>query len=308
MPGQLPKPMFFLVFIVNNFMYLTKPHKIEGLKQIFEKYDVYFIDLWGVMHNGVECYAEAITVLKELKNHKKKVILISNAPRPSRTVNLFLEKIGLPHTLYDLLITSGDITQQYLIENKEKKKFYHLGPDRDKDLFENEKIHISNKEECDEIICTGLIFSEKEDIQEYEAILQYFKNKQTPMICANPDEVVIRGTKLEYCAGALAKKYQEMGGKVTYYGKPYLDIYSTALKKMNILQLYEQKKIIPFAIGDNLKTDIKGANSFNISSLLILNGIYKDFIRNDEINFEELKSSVNLQQLQIHYYQKDLIW
>ena len=174
--------MFFLVFIVNNFMYLTKPHKIEGLKQIFEKYDVYFIDLWGVMHNGVECYAEAITVLKELKNHKKKVILISNAPRPSRTVNLFLEKIGLPRTLYDLLITSGDITQQYLIENKEKKKFYHLGPDRDKDLFENEKIHISNKEECDEIICTGLTFSEKEDIQEYEAILQYFKNKQTPMM------------------------------------------------------------------------------------------------------------------------------
>ena len=98
------------------------PQKLKGISEISDKFDVYFIDLWGVMHNGVECYAEAITVLKELKNHKKKVILISNAPRPSRTVNLFLEKIGLPHTLYDFLITSGDITQQYLIENKEKKK------------------------------------------------------------------------------------------------------------------------------------------------------------------------------------------
>lgn len=300
--------MFFLVFIVNNFMHLTKPHKIEGLSQIFEKYDIFFIDLWGVMHNGVECYPEAITVLKELKKNNKKVILISNAPRPSKIVSFFLEKIGLSHSMYDLLITSGDITQQYLIANKDKKNFYHLGPDRDKDLFENEKIYLSSKEECDEIICTGLTFSEKEDIQEYETILQYFKNKQTPMICANPDEVVIRGTKLEYCAGALAKKYEEMGGKVTYYGKPHPEIYSSALKKMNMLQLFEQKKIIPFAIGDNLKTDIKGANSFNISSLLILNGIYKDFIRSDEINFEELKSSVNLQQLQIHYYQKDLIW
>ena len=300
--------MFFLVFIVNNFMHLTKPHKIEGLNQIFEKYDIFFIDLWGVMHNGVKCYPEAITVLKELKKNNKKVILISNAPRPNKIVSFFLEKIGLSHSMYDLLITSGDITQQYLIANNDKKKFYHLGPDRDKDLFENEKIYLSSKEECDEIICTGLTFSEKEDIQEYETILQYFKNKQTPMICANPDEVVIRGTKLEYCAGALAKKYEEMGGKVTYYGKPHSEIYSSAQKKMNMLQLFEQKKIIPFAIGDNLKTDIKGANSFNISSLLILNGIYKDFIRSDEINFEELKSSVNLQQLQIHYYQKDLIW
>ena len=289
-------------------MHLTKPHKIEGLSQIFEKYDIFFIDLWGVMHNGVECYPEAIIVLKELKKNNKKVILISNAPRPSKIVSVFLEKIGLPHSMYDLLITSGDITQQYLIANKDKKNFYHLGPDRDKDLFENKKIYLSSKEECDEIICTGLTFSEKEDIQEYETILKYFKNKQTPMICANPDEVVIRGTKLEYCAGALAKKYEEMGGKVTYYGKPHPEIYSSALKKMNMLQLFEQKKIIPFAIGDNLKTDIKGANSFNISSLLILNGIYKDFIRSDEINFEELKSSVNLQQLQIHYYQKDLIW
>lgn len=128
------------------------------------------------------------------------------------------------------------------------------------------------------------------------------------MTCANPDEVVIRGTKLEYCAGALAKKYEEMGGVVNYFGKPYPEIYNLALKKMNMLEEFKQKKITSFAIGDNLKTDIRGANALNISSLLILNGIYKDFFRNDEIDFDELKKSVHLEQLKIDYYQKDLIW
>ena len=300
--------MFFMMFIVNTCMHLSKPQKIQGLNEISNKYDIYFVDLWGVMHNGVECYPEAINVLEKLKKNNKKIILISNAPRPNKTVNLFLEKIGLSKSLYDLLVTSGDVTQEYLGSKLEQGKFFHLGPDRDRDLFVNTGAQLANKEDCNEVVCTGLTFSETEDIQDYESILNFFKEKKIPMTCANPDEVVIRGTKLEYCAGALAKKYEEMGGVVNYFGKPYPEIYNLALKKMNMLEEFKQKKITPFAIGDNLKTDIRGANALNISSLLILNGIYKDFFRNDEIDFDELKKSVHLEQLKIDYYQKDLTW
>jgi len=297
-----------MMFIVNTCMHLSKPQKIQGLKEISNKYDVYFIDLWGVMHNGVECYPEAINVLEKLKKNNKKIILISNAPRPNKTVNLFLEKIGLSKSLYDLLVTSGDVAQEYLRSKLEQGKFFHLGPDRDRNLFENTGAKLANKEDCNEVVCTGLTFAETEDIQDYESVLNFFKEKKIPMTCANPDEVVVRGTKLEYCAGALAKKYEEMGGAVNYFGKPYPEIYNLALKKMNMLEKFKQKKITSFAIGDNLKTDIRGANALNISSLLILNGIYKDFFRNDEIDFDELKKSVHLEQLKIDYYQKDLIW
>ncbi len=109
-------------------------------------------------------------------------------------------------------------------------------------MFKDLKIIISNKEECDEVVCTGLFFSENETIEQYNEDLFFLKNKNKKLICANPDEVVVRGTKIEYCAGAIANKYKQMGGEVVYFGKPYSDIYYSALKKMNIFEKFKDKK------------------------------------------------------------------
>ena len=282
---------------------------ISRFREICDNYDVFFVDLWGVLHNGVECHKEALITLEHLKKKNKTIILISNAPRPSTTVSLFLEKLKLPKHIYDFLITSGDLTREYLISNCKNKTIYHLGPQRDKDLFNNLLIKISNKkEECDEIICTGLFNSENENIEKYNDELSSFKKNKLRLICANPDEVVVRGTKMEYCAGALANEYKKIGGEVLYFGKPYLDIYYSALKKINVLEKFEEKKIQLFSIGDNLKTDIKGANMLNIDSLLVLNGIYKDFFRNNALDFEKLKQSTDTTNLKINYYQENLLW
>ena len=111
------------------------PQKLKGISEISDKFDVYFIDLWGVIHNGVQCYPEALKVLEKLKEQNKKIVLISNAPRPSPVVKVYLETIGLKSSCYDFLITSGDITREYILLNSNKKKFYHLGPTKDIDLF-----------------------------------------------------------------------------------------------------------------------------------------------------------------------------
>jgi len=301
--------MFLGAIIVDNCMHSSIfQQELKALRDISNKYDVFFVDLWGVIHNGVECHKDAISTLEHLKKKDKIIILISNAPRPSVTVKLFLEKLKLPSYLYDFLITSGDITKEYLNKHSTNKKIYHLGPERDKDLFKDLKIIISNKEECDEVVCTGLFFSENETIEQYNEDLFFLKNKNKKLICANPDEVVVRGTKIEYCAGAIAKKYKQMGGEVTYFGKPYSDIYYSALKTMNIFEKFKINKIKAFSIGDNLKTDIYGANILKIESLLILNGIYKNFITNNKVNFEELKKSTNISNVQINYYQQNLLW
>lgn len=301
--------MFLRAIIVDNCMHSSiLQQELKALRDISNKYDVFFVDLWGVIHNGVECHKDAISTLEHLKKKNKIIILISNAPRPSVTVKLFLEKLKLPSYLYDFLITSGDITKEYLNKYSTNKKIYHLGPERDKDLFKDLKIIISNKEECDEVICTGLFFSENETIEQYNEELFFLKNKNKKLICANPDEVVVRGTKIEYCAGAIAKKYKQMGGEVTYFGKPYSDIYYSALKTMNIFEKFKTNKIKAFSIGDNLKTDIYGANILKIESLLILNGIYKNFITNNKVNFEELKKSTNINNVLINYYQQNLLW
>ena len=285
------------------------PTKLKGISEISDKFDVYFIDLWGVIHNGVQCYPEALKVLEKLKEQNKKIVLISNAPRPSAVVKVFLETIGLESSCYDFLVTSGDITREYISLNSSKKNFYHLGPTRDIDLFKDLNVTLTSKEECEEIICTGLVSDEEEKLQDYKILLDFFLNKKIPLICANPDEVVARGEKIVFCAGALANQYKQEGGMVRYFGKPYSDIYSFALKKVRAHKDFKDKKEInTLVIGDNIKTDIKGANLFNLNSVLILNGIYKDFFRDGTVNFDQLKDSVNLKDVKINYFQEELAW
>lgn len=285
------------------------PQKLKGISEISDKFDVYFIDLWGVIHNGVQCYPEALKVLEKLKEQNKKIVLISNAPRPAAVVKVFLETIGLKSSGYDFLVTSGDITREYISLNSSKKNFYHLGPTRDIDLFKDLNVTLTSKEECEEIICTGLVSDEEEKLQDYKILLDFFLNKKIPLICANPDEVVARGEKIVFCAGALANQYKQEGGMVRYFGKPYSEIYSFALKKIRAHKDFKDKKEInTLVIGDNLKTDIKGANLSNLDSVLILNGIYKDFFRDGTVNFDQLKDSVNLKDVKINYFQEELAW
>ena len=285
------------------------PQKLKGISEISDKFDVYFIDLWGVIHNGVQCYPEALKVLEKLKEQNKKIVLISNAPRPAAVVKVFLETIGLKSSCYDFLVTSGDITREYISLNSSKKNFYHLGPTRDIDLFKDLNVTLASKEECEEIICTGLVSDEEEKLQDYKILLDFFLNKKIPLICANPDEVVARGEKIVFCAGALANQYKQEGGVVRYFGKPYSEIYSFALKKIRAHKDFKDKKEInTLVIGDNIKTDIKGANLSNLDSVLILNGIYKDFFRDGTVNFDQLKDSVNLKDVKINYFQEELAW
>jgi len=285
------------------------PQKLKGISEISDKFDVYFIDLWGVIHNGVQCYPEALKVLEKLKEQNKKIVLISNAPRPAAVVKVFLETIGLKSSGYDFLVTSGDITREYISLNSSKKNFYHLGPTRDIDLFKDLNVTLTSKEECEEIICTGLVSDEEEKLQDYKILLDFFLNKKIPLICANPDEVVARGEKIVFCAGALANQYKQEGGMVRYFGKPYSEIYSFAIKKIRAHKDFKDKKEInTLVIGDNIKTDIKGANLSNLDSVLILNGIYKDFFRDGTVNFDQLKDSVNLKDVKINYFQEELAW
>ena len=283
------------------------PEELKKFKNISNMYDVYFIDLWGVIHNGINLFKNAINVLDELKKLQKKVVLISNAPRTSNTVKQFLRKLNFNLDLIDLLVTSGDVTKNYIHKNK-KKIFYHLGPIKDKDLFEGIKNISSDINKTQEIICTGLVNEIGVNITNYENLFKSWILKEKTLVCANPDEVVSRGNDIEFCAGALAKYYKKLGGTVLYFGKPYEEIYKYA--KLNIekkIGLFIEKKRI-LAVGDNLKTDIHGAQNFNIDSLLILNGIYKDFFRDNNLNFDKLLKSNEMESLRINKFQQELNW
>ena len=266
---------------------------IKGFRSIAQNYDLFFIDLWGVIHNGISLFQDSVNVLNELQKLDKDYVLLTNAPRPTSNVKKFLEKMGLEKIKRDKVYTSGEAALNYLNTNLKSKKFFHLGPTRDIDLFklfENNKV--GNINNADFILCTGLLEDHEEDIKFYKSFFKNLTNKR--MICTNPDLIVDRGETREYCAGSVAKVFEESGGAVDYFGKPYPLVYSLSADIKN-------KKIL--CVGDNLNTDIKGANMQNFNSLLILNGIHKEEIKN--INLTNL---FNKYDAKANYTQSNFKW
>ena len=180
------------------------------------------------------------------------------------------------------------------IHQKQKfgKKFYHLGPSRDQSIFEKVLENKTSLKECDFILCTGLFDDQDEDLEYYKDLLKNYISKK--FICTNPDLTVHKGDVEELCAGALAKTFETLGGEVIYYGKPYKEIYEMCFDT--------KEKVL--AIGDNLRTDIKGANNLNIDSLFIYNGVHKNEIKNDQ----ELPALLKRYNVKTNFFQKELKW
>ena len=263
----------------------------NGLREIANSFDLFYIDIWGVLHNGIKLNQDAVGVLSELDKLGKEYVLLTNAPRPNSDVIKFLGKLGLDDQKSFKVYTSGQGSLNYLSNEKKDLKFFHLGPGRDFNLFKNfESLKQKKVENADYIICTGL-FDEFENLQFYKKFLSPFVDKE--MVCTNPDLIVDRGDETEYCAGSIAKIFEEIGGKVKYFGKPYPLVYqkSTTNKSKSVL-----------CIGDNLNTDIKGANIQNFSSLFILNGIHKKEKQN------ELNKLFEKYQVDVNYIQEKLKW
>ena len=252
---------------------MTKNLDKEGLKSIMSNYDIFYIDLWGVVHNGIELNEKAVKALEELEKAKKNYVLLTNAPRPSNSVKLFLEKMGMKKEIRKKVYSSGEAAVSYLKKNYLDKEFYHIGPPRDFDLFiDFKKNKTDNIKMCTYFICTGLFEKCDEDLNYYKELLKEHINKK--MICTNPDLIVDKGEKRELCAGSVALVFEKMGGEVVYFGKPFPEVYNQSIDNRN-------KKAL--SIGDNLNTDIKGANLLNYDSLIISNGIHKDEIKKEGI-------------------------
>ena len=264
----------------------------KGLRSIVEEYDVFFIDIWGVLHDGLNLFENSVEVLEKLEKNKKQYVLLTNAPRPNLTVIKYLKKMGLDEKKAQQVYTSGQAALDQL-KNMNLKSFFHIGPPRDFDLFKTFESQKSKKiNSSDFLLCTGLFDEHKTDLKFYEKLLLNHTKKK--MICTNPDLVVDRGNIREFCAGTIAKIFEKLGGEVEYFGKPYPEVYKKAFNNLG------GKKVI--CIGDNLNTDIKGANLQNFDSLLINNGIHKNEIRN---GIKELTKKYNVD---VNYTQTELKW
>jgi HAD superfamily hydrolase (TIGR01459 family) len=272
---------------------MTKNLDKDGLRSIIQNYDIFYIDLWGVVHNGINLHKNAIEALEEITKAKKKFVLLTNAPRPKKTVRMILEKMGMNKEVSEKVYSSGEASLSYLKKNYSEKKFYHIGPSRDFDLFVEFKDNkVKEMNESSYLLCTGLFENQNKDLDYYKKLFKDHINKK--MICTNPDLIVERGDKRELCAGSIALIFEEMGGDVIYFGKPFPEVYNNSIDNVD-------KKIL--SIGDNLNTDIKGANLLNYDSLIISNGVHKNEIKKEGIGIVSKKYEVT-----VNFIQTELKW
>ena len=252
-------------------------YHLEKLSDISDDYDIFLIDLWGVIHNGIRIFKNVKSVLKKLKEKNKSVFFITNAPRRSDVIQQQLNDFGIMSDLYNKVISSGELSWLYMKKNYRNKKCLMIGPPRDNHLIEGLDLDIVEQDSFVDIILNTGPWGDQDRLENYTALLQDLVAMKPTMICSNPDKIVVRGEKFMICAGLLAEFYEKIGGKVEYFGKPYEEIYKYCFK------FIDQKNPRVLVIGDSLENDIKGANNLKFESVLITDGIHREVNNNNKI-------------------------
>jgi len=252
---------------------------ISSLADISDRYDVLFVDLWGCLHNGITAFPDAVAALQGYRERGGTVVLVTNSPRPWDSVAVQIKGFGVPDDAYDAIATSGDSARAAMYQGAVGQKVYFMGEwERDSEFFHPLKIldnplEIERVEldEAEGVVCCGP-FDPLADPSVLRPELLYAKTKGMKLLCANPDIVVDRGHERQWCAGAVAQLYTEMGGESLYFGKPHPPIYDLARRRLASLG----KDVGPasiLAIGDGPHTDIDGAMGEDIDSLFITGGL-----------------------------------
>ncbi len=260
----------------------SAPRLIDGLRAIAAGHDALICDVWGVIHDGQKHHPAAAEALFRFKQERGPVVLLTNAPRVPAEVAAQCASYGLPDGCYDAIVSSGGAARDELARRAASGTLplYYIGPDRDLTMIAGLDVRRTGLDEAAIALCIGLVDDMTETPADYDGRLQAMQARGLTMLCANPDLVVHRGTRLLYCAGSLAQAYEAMGGTVIYYGKPHRPIYDAALKAAADAAAAAGRPApqTPLAVGDGLLTDIRGADRAGLEALFIADGVHGEDI------------------------------
>jgi len=286
---------------------MTQFTPLDSFADISDAYDLALVDLWGCMHNGLEPYPAAIAAMQSFRASGGKVVFVTNAPRARGAVGDQIARLGLPQDSFDSIATSGDSARAAMFRGAVGRKVWFMGEEHDRSFFEPMQliddpveIEVVPLQQAEGIVCCGPFDSLADPAVNRPEFL-YAKQKGLKLLCANPDIVVDRGETREWCAGALAQLYTEMGGESLYFGKPHPPIYDLARRRHAALPgAVSDPRII--AIGDGIRTDILGAQQEDIDSLFITGGLAVSETRTkDQPDAEALNAYVQKEMVQPTY-------
>ena len=254
---------------------------ISSLAEVSDRYEAAFVDLWGCVHDGVKAMPEAVAALQAYRQRGGIVVLVTNSPRARAGVEKQLVSFGVPDDAWDSIATSGDSARAAMYRGVVGSKVWFIGEPRDTRFFDpiniiEDPVDIEQVDlaEAEGIVCTGP-FDPLADPATMRPQFLMAKQKGLKLLCANPDIVVDRGETREWCAGALARLYTEMGGESLYFGKPHPPIYDLA-RRQPVRDLGRWTYRMQSYSGHRRRgadTDIAGAMGEDIDSLFISGGL-----------------------------------
>jgi HAD superfamily hydrolase (TIGR01459 family) len=244
---------------------------ITSIDAIADSYDAFFCDVWGVLHNGRAAYAEASAALQRLRSAGKSVILVTNVPKPRDTLPPQLDRAGVPRDAWDAIVTSGDAIR-FELAARAPGPMYRIGPyEYDRALWEGLNLKEAPLNDAAFVAISGLN-RDDETPADYADIISEACARNLDLLCANPDIVVQWGDRMIWCAGAIARDYAALGGKVIMAGKPFAPIYELAARELDAIRSIDRTRIL--CIGDGIPTDVRGANAQNLDCLFIASGMH----------------------------------
>lgn len=253
---------------------------LDAIDPIAPGYDAIFCDIWGVIHNGRAHFPAAAAALQRLRAAGKIVILVSNVPKPNGPIPGQLDRLGFPRAAYDSIVTSGDAIRAEL-SKRAPGPMYKIGPPHDAALWEGLGLSRSELNDARFIAISGLNHDEYETPEDYADVVRAGVARDLDLLCANPDIVVRMGDRLVWCAGAIARDYAAVGGRVIMAGKPHTPIYDLAFAELARIAGREIEKSRVLAIGDGIGTDVLGANGAGIDCVFIASGLHGEALKTE---------------------------
>jgi len=253
----------------------SAPRILSGISEIAGDYDGFILDLWGVVHDGEKPYPGVLACLEALKARGKASVLLSNAPRRTAVIVPMLTRIGVPPALYGGVVAAGEETHRELVSRRDPwfaalgRACFHLGAARDESVWRGTGLEMVDAlSQASFVLNTGP-WADDATVAQYEGLLGEAARRDLPMVCANPDRTVVRGGAIALCAGALAARYEELGGRVRYIGKPHPEVYRRCFETLGIS---DPRRIL--AAGDSLATDVAGAAAFGMDTVFVTGGLH----------------------------------
>ncbi len=251
---------------------------IKSIDAIAPRYDAFFCDVWGVVHNGRQAYPEACAALQRMRAAGKTIILVTNVPKPRDTIPPQLDRAGVPRDAWDAIVTSGDAIRAELAA-RAPGPMYRIGPyEYDRALWEGLGLQEAPLADAKFVAISGLN-RDDETPADYADILRDARARNLELLCANPDIVVQWGDRMIWCAGAVARDYSALGGKVIMAGKPWQPIYDLASRELAAIRAVSRERIL--CIGDGVPTDVAGANAQKLDCLFIASGMHGEALWTD---------------------------